>query len=266
MTPVTPSLVACCTCSSKQRLLNGFAAMVGVVYSLLILPNWAQAEQLPLSFSISDSLSMPLVGLDNGVANEGVLYELETRLAKQVNRKALLVTLPRPRIYRLLRRGKIDVHCYASKGWMKAYDAQYAWSVPIMVQRDFLIARASQTTVKAPPIGALVGTVNGYVYTSLTHRFASGQLIRDDARTQEQVINKLKAQRYDYAVTNEMSFNWYKKTKHSEQQLQKLQMIQQSEISCMVRKGPDIPTQEILSAIKTMVTNGDVEGIIAQYR
>src|SRR5690606_31952574 len=134
---------------------------------------------------------------------------------------------------------------------------QYAWSVPIMVQRDFLIARASQTTVKAPPIGALVGTVNGYVYTSLTNSFASGQLIRDDARTQEQVINKLKAQRYDYAVTNEFSFNWYKKTKHSEHQFQKLQMIQQSEISCMVRKGPGIPTQEILSAIKTMVVNGE---------
>ncbi|WP_417663457.1 substrate-binding periplasmic protein [Pseudomonas sp.] len=231
----------------------------------MLFPGEARAESPALSFSISSSLSMPLIGFDNGVANTGVLYELETRLAKYLNRKMRLVSLPRPRIYKLLDRGKIDVHCYASKDWI-ANNTQYAWSVPIMVQRDFLITRASNARIKAPPHGALVGTVNGYIYTSLASSFATGQLVRDDARTQEQVINKLEMRRYDYAITNEISFNWYKRINDARDQFQKLQMIQQSEIRCMVRKGPEVPTQEILSAIKTMMTNGEIGEIIAQYR
>ncbi|WP_010490286.1 substrate-binding periplasmic protein [Pseudomonas sp. S9] len=237
----------------------------GFAVCLLLLATWSRAEQRPLNFSIPDSWGMPLVDLDNGQATRGFVFDLENRLADRVNRQARFIVVPRLRVSQSLLTGRVDVHCFVSKDWMQGNTAGYVWSEPFMEQPDVLIARATQSC-KQPPPGTLIGAVHGYEYSALESDFANGRLVRDDARTQDQVFNKLAVKRYDYALSNEISVDWYNKDKGPEAQLQKLKQVGQSQLGCMVRNSPEIPTQEILATIARMNASDEIDQLLQAYR
>ncbi len=248
-----------------HRILDRRVASSCLALCLTLTAICSHAEQRQLNFSIPDSWGMPLVGLDSGQATKGFVYDLENRLADRVNRQARFIIVPRLRVIQLLRAGKVDVHCFVSKDWMQGNTADYAWSEPFIEQSDLLITRTA-LSCKKPPQGALIGTVHGYKYPALESDFANGRLVRDDARTQDQVLNKLAIKRYDFALSNEFSVDWYNKGKRAEAQFQKIKQIGQSQLGCMVRKSPDVPTQEILATIAKMKASDEIEQIFKAYR
>lgn len=236
-----------------------------IALALLVICSSLAAEERPLRFSVSESSTMPMVRIEDGQATGGILYDLQMRLAEKVGRPAQLMVLPRLRIQRMLVRGEIDVRCDVNPAWLEESTHQYIWSVPFMVHRYVLVG-AKADMPRQPPPGETIGTVLGFVYPTLEPAFASGALLRDDARTQDLVLAKLAVARDRYAISNELTLDWFNRTHPGDQPLRKLGVLSSDIVACIVRDEPDVPTQTLLRALVRMSVDGEFEAILARYR
>ncbi|WP_437882909.1 substrate-binding periplasmic protein [Pseudomonas sp. LRF_L74] len=226
------------------------------------------AEERPLRFAIAESSVMPLLQQRGDRAEGGILYDLQMRMAEKVGRKAELLVMPRKRVQQMLVDGEIDVRCNVNPAWLHESHYQYIWSVPFMVQRDLLVGMPNSPAVQdlAQLHGETIGTVLGYSYPTLQPLFDSGELRRDDARTQELVLAKLVAGRYRYAVSNELSLNWFSRQHHQQASLRAMLKITEDLAACIVRDEPDVPTMRLLRALVQMSNDGEFQAILGKYR
>ena len=67
---------------------------------------------------------MPLMRYEQGRAAGGILFDLQTRLAQKLQRRAELLVLPRMRVQQMMARGEIDVRCYVSPDWVEGAQHQ----------------------------------------------------------------------------------------------------------------------------------------------
>ena len=236
------------------------AALLGISLS-------ATAAEPPLRFAVSDSWAMPMVQLERNRPTQGILYDLMLNLATQVGVPAEFIVLPRARIQSAMEHGDIDVRCYAAQSWLPNQSGDYIWSVPLWFQRDLLISREDKSAQINPaqlPRQA-IGTVLGYSYPTLQPLFDAEQLQREDARNQEQVLEKLLAGRYRYAVSNQWTLDWINQRLLPEQQLRGVAVLQEQNIGCYVRNDPKVPVQRILRTLLRMKMSGEIDDIIRLY-
>jgi polar amino acid transport system substrate-binding protein len=177
---------------------------------LLISLNGAAAEA-PLRFVVPDSWAMPMVQLEKGRPTQGILYDVMLSLATQVGVPAEFHVLPRGRVQNAMENGEVDVRCYVAQSWLPNQSGDYIWSIPLWTQPDVLISRPAPLTsvIAANLPRQSIGTVLGYSYPTLQPLFDANRLHRDDARNQEQVLEKLQAGRNRYAVSNQWSLDWF---------------------------------------------------------
>ncbi|RON67385.1 ABC transporter substrate-binding protein [Pseudomonas fluorescens] len=225
------------------------------------------AAEPPLRFAVADSWAMPMVQLERGRPTQGILYDIMLSLATQVGVPAQFNVLPRTRIQSAMEHGEIDVRCYAAQSWLPNQSGDYIWSIPLLFQRDLLIARRDQPASADPATLPLqsIGTVLGYTYPTLQPLFDANQLQREDARNQEQVLEKLLAGRYRYAVSNQWTLDWFNQRLPPEQQLQGVAVLQEQNVGCYVRNDPKVPVQRILRTLLRMKMSGEIDEIIRLY-
>lgn len=210
---------------------------------------------------------MPLVQVDDGQVHGGILYDMMTSLARQVGSPAEFYIIPRKRLQAAMENGQIDVRCYAAQSWQPNLSGDYIWSIPVMQQRDILVAQVGDDA----PVdisrltGEKIGTVLGFIYPILDQGFASGALQRDDARNQLQVLEKLLAHRYRYAAANEMTVNWLNRQLPPDQQLRQVAEIQDLQLGCYVRDDPTLPVQRMLRTLLRMKMSGEIDELVQHY-
>ncbi|CRM24214.1 MULTISPECIES: substrate-binding periplasmic protein [Pseudomonas] len=238
-----------------------------VLGALWMITTASLAAPAPLRFSVSDSWAMPMVQLEGGQPTQGILYDLMLSLATQVGHPAEFHVLARARIASAMEHGEIDVRCYVTQAWVDNLSGDYTWSIPLMVQRNLLIS----THIPAQPVQVVklapqaIGTVLNYRYATLEPLFASGQLSRDDARSEEQVLQKLVAGRFKFAVTNEWTLDRFNQRMPVGKRLHKVAVIDQQNLGCTVRNDPNVPVQKILRTLLRMKISGEIDEIIKLY-
>lgn len=238
-----------------------------VLGALWMMTTVCLAAPAPLRFSVSDSWAMPMVQLENGRPTQGILYDVMLSLATQVGHPAQFHVLARARIAAAMEHGEIDVRCYVTQAWVDNFSGDYTWSLPLMVQRNVLVSthipvQAVSLTQLAPQA---IGTVLNYRYATLDPLFASGQLTRDDARSEEQVLHKLVAGRFKYAVINEWILDRFNQNMPVGRRLHKVAVIDEQSLGCIVRNDPDVPVQRILRTLLKMKMSGEIDDIIQLY-
>ncbi|MGE8147575.1 substrate-binding periplasmic protein [Pseudomonas frederiksbergensis] len=233
---------------------------------LLISLNVAAADA-PVRFVMADSWAMPMMQLDRGRPTQGILYDIMLSLATQVGVPAEFHVLPRARVQGAMEHGEVDVRCYAAQSWLPNQSGDYIWSIPLFLQRDLLVSRqgAPASVVPASLKHESIGTVLGYIYPTLQPLFDAGQLQREDARNQEQVLDKLLVGRYRYAVTNQWTLDWFNQRQMPGRQLQAVAVLQEQNVGCYVRNDPDVPVQRILRTLLRMKMSGEIDDIIGLY-
>lgn len=238
-----------------------------VLSSLLLFTLPCTAAEQPLRFSVAESWSMPLVQLEDNHPTSGILFDIMQSLARQVGREARYHVLPRLRIQAALERGEVDIRCYAAQAWVPSLSGDYFWSLPILYQRDLLIASAE--TAAGPYPGQFdnetIGTVLGYNYPDLQHLFDNHQLVREDARSQEQTLRKLAAGRYNYAVSSQLVLDWLNRELPADKQLKAISLVSEQPAGCIIRNDPGLPTQKILRTLVRMRVSGEIQQIIDRY-
>ncbi|MGG2397800.1 substrate-binding periplasmic protein [Pseudomonas sp. SH1-B] len=224
-------------------------------------------EQRPLRFAVTESWAMPMMQIVDGHATSGILYDLQVRLAEKIGRRAEQLVMPRLRVQRTLIRGEIDVRCYVNPAWLQESHHQYIWSLPFMTHHDVIVSRKQEADFSLERLrGQRLGTVLGFSYPRLETLFNDASIQREDARTQEQALEKLEAGRYDYAVTNQLTLAWFNRKRAPDKHLYAVNEISTYLVSCIVRDEPDVPTQALLRALVQMKQDGEFDAILARYR
>ncbi|WP_095100715.1 ABC transporter substrate-binding protein [Pseudomonas sp. Irchel 3A5] len=234
---------------------------------LLLIALPVDATEPPLRFSVAESWSMPLVQLDNYQPTSGILFDIMQSLARQVGREAEYHVMPRLRVQAALERGEIDIRCYAAQAWVPNLSGDYFWSLPIIYQRDLLIASAATAAGPYPEQfdNETIGTVLGYNYPDLQYLFDNHQLVREDARNQEQTLRKLVAGRYHYAVASQLVLDWLNRDLPPDEQLKSVALIADQPAGCIIRNDPSLPTQNILRTLVRMRVSGEIQQIVDRY-
>ena len=238
-----------------------------VLYALALMTSLGFAAPAPLRFAVADSWSMPIIQIDHGQPTQGILYDLMTSLAHQVGSPAEFRVLARSRVQTAMERGEVDVRCYAAQSWLQNQSGDYIWSIPFLTQRNLLVSKAK------PAAGVALqnlqpqrlGTVLGYSYPTLQAAFESGQFTRDDAHNEEQVLQKLEAGRYAYAISSQWTLDWFNQSRMPDQQLHAVTVVQQDAIGCFVRDDPALPVQRILRTLLRMKMSGEIDRTIRLY-
>ncbi|WP_433739510.1 substrate-binding periplasmic protein [Pseudomonas putida] len=235
--------------------------------ALLLISLESAAAQAPLRFVVPDSWAMPMVQLEHGRPTQGILYDVMLSLATQVGAPAEFHVLPRSRVQNAMEQGEVDVRCYAAQSWLPNQSGDYLWSIPLFTQPDLLISRPDPQTsvVPASLSRQSIGTVLGYSYPTLQPLFDANQLHRDDARNQEQVLEKLQAGRNRYAVSNQWTLDWFNQRLLPDKQLQGVAVLQEQSVGCFVRNDPKVPVQRILRTLLRMKMSGEIDEIIGLY-
>jgi len=225
------------------------------------------AAEPPLRFVVADSWAMPMVQIEHGRPTQGILHDIMLSLATQVGVPAEFHVLPRARVQNAMEHGEVDVRCYAAQSWLPNQSGDYIWSLPLLFQRDLLISRDDQPLHVDPARlpRQSIGTVLGYTYPTLQPLFDADHLQRDDARNQEQVLEKLLAGRYRYAVSNQWTLDWFNQRLLPEQQLRGVAVLQEQHVGCYVRNDPQVPVQRILRTLLRMKMSGEIDDIIRLY-
>ncbi|MEX3772341.1 substrate-binding periplasmic protein [Pseudomonas sp. MYb118] len=235
--------------------------------ALLLISLNASASDAPLRFVVPDSWAMPMVQLERGQPTQGILYDVMLSLATQVGLPAEFHVLPRARVQGAMEHGEVDVRCYAAQSWLPNQSGDYIWSIPLWTQPDLLVSRqeAPYAVVPASLPRQTIGTVLGYSYPTLQPLFDSAHLVREDARSQDQALEKLQAGRYRYAVTNQWTLDWFNQRQPAERQLQGVAVLQEQSVGCFVRNDPAVPVQRILRTLLRMKMSGEIDDIIRLY-
>jgi polar amino acid transport system substrate-binding protein len=233
---------------------------------LLISLNGAAADA-PLRFVVPDSWAMPMVQFEHGRPTQGILHDMMVSLATQVGAPAEFHVLPRARVQSAMEHGEVDVRCYAAQSWLPNQSGDYIWSIPLWTQPDLLVSRRDPQLVIVPSSlpRQPVGTVLGYSYPTIQPLFDAGRLLREDGRNQEQVLEKLLAGRYHYAVSNQWTLDWFNQRLLPERQLQSVAVLQEQSVGCFVRNDPEVPVQRILRTLLKMKMSGEIDDIIRLY-
>lgn len=240
-----------------------------LVMSALMLTNAsALAQGPPLRFAVADSWSMPLMQTGNDGPTAGILFDIMQSLSRQIDQKAEYRVYPRLRVQAALDRGEVDVRCYAAQSWLPDMSGDYTWSLPLLNQRNVLIGTSwNPASVQLSDIlGDHIGTVLGYAYPALDALFERRDLIREDARLQEQVLQKLAAHRYRYAVDTQWSLDWYNRSRRDNDKLIAVWTIDEQPVGCVVRNDPDVPAQRIMRTLLRMKMSGEIERIVERYK
>ncbi|WP_166366680.1 substrate-binding periplasmic protein [Pseudomonas akapageensis] len=236
--------------------------------ALALLTCHCVAAEPALRFSIPESWTMPLARVELGQPVEGIVFDITQSLARQIGYPAEYHVMARLRLQKAMEKGDVDVRCYATRSWLPETSARYVLSLPLIYQRDVLIGSRRTATPIAPEQlpRQSIGTVLGYSYPTLQPLFDSNRLHREDARSQQQVLQKLQAGRFDYAVSNQLSLDWFNRRLPPEQQLHSLAVLEEQELGCYVRDDPSIPVERILQTLQNMKMSGEIDRIIERYR
>jgi len=225
-------------------------------------PATALAIDLPIVFAVSSDNSLPLADIRDGKLLFGILKDLGDAIAVGLHRKANYLVVPRKRLDGVLTTGMADGVCYVRPEWM---DAHLNWSQTI-IPNDILLV--SSGIVPKPNslqevAGKTIGVVLGYKYPELD--LLKQNYKREEAPSMSSNMNKLVAGRMEYAIIDRLSLNYQRKF-HPEFAAFSELPITKINAACGFSLASKIPFDEIRVTISTLINEGNIERILAQYR
>jgi polar amino acid transport system substrate-binding protein len=234
---------------------------------LLLISGPVHADPAPLRFAVADSWSMPMAQVEDQQATGGIMLDIMRSMAAHAGLGAQFRVLSISRVQRALEQGQIDVRCYTAQSWLPTLSGDVTWSLPLLVQRDLLISTPDNATPVdlAQLNDQVVGTVLGYVYPTVQPAFDSHRLTRDDARSEQQVLQKLQIGRYHYAITNQWALDWFNRNLPPDQKLRGVAVIDEQPVGCIVRNDSNVPAQRLMRVLLRMRMSGEIERITARY-
>ncbi len=236
--------------------------------TLMLLAAGAAQAADPLRFGVGQAWAPPFAEYQQGQLKRGLLLDLMRQIAANAGLQAQAVVLPPKRVDAALAEGQVDLHCPLSPHWFPEPPPAERWTLPLFSLDDVLVGPpgASGTEPDLATLAASVGVVFSYSYPALDAGFASGRLRRDDAPSQQLVLQKLALGRSDYAVVNRLTAQWFNRGRPPARQLVLLQRLATVQTHCLIAAKPRVAPERIHAAVRQLVQSGQLQTILARYR
>src|SRR6218665_3914146 len=237
-----------------------------------LLLAWAGAGPVvadELRFAVGQTWAPPFAQISEGRLQGGLMFELMEQIAANAGAQARYTVLPAKRVDSALEQGEVDLHCLMSPAWFKTPIAAQRWSVPVLRIEDWLTGKPGTPAVPlnlALQRQAVVGLVLGYSYPQIDPFFKNGQLYREDAPTQERMLEKLARGGPPYAVVNRLVIDDYNRGRPPDERLVPLQPVESFTTHCLLSAHPRLAAPRILAAVRKLVDSGELKTILARYR
>ena len=182
-----------------------------------------------LRFAVGQTWTLPFAELRDGRLTGGLMLDLMVQIAANAGAQPSYTVLPSKRVDAALAESEVDLHCFVNPSWLQRPVPEARWSVPVLRLDDVLAAAPGSAATplllavqKQEPVGAVLG----YSYQSLERFFQGRQLRRDDAPTQERMLEKLARGRTRYAVVNSLVLDSFNRSRSTAEQLVRLQTVE----------------------------------------
>jgi len=174
-------------------------------------------EPVPLKYSISDALTLPLanVSIVNGQVkikeNEGLLVKLGQEIAKELDLPLKILPVRRKHVVSNLLNGKTDILCYLIPGWVATAASSFNWSDTFMSAKDILISSKSNLNLSTfeDLQGLNIGLIKHYSYPVLQDMIDRKEIFPIYASTEINAFMQLfRNPDVDAIVFKDLNFDW----------------------------------------------------------
>ncbi len=229
----------------------------------------AQSTELRMGFTASWTL--PWGQVDGETVVDGIHRDVALALTQRLGWRLRFSRVPQLRAQddgaADHARRHSDFGCGMHPSWFP-HPERYHWSQALFEVGDVLVGRRGSTApadLADLPEGTRVGTVRGYHYPTLQARFASGELLREDAPDQGSLLRKLMRGRPALAVVSPQVLDWTLRQQPGAPLASWRLPVQQAGYHCAVPKGAPIDAQAVLDALHALQREGEIARIVARY-
>lgn len=240
-----------------KRIPSAFLTLCAIAHGSAI------AEPQDIVFIAPTNHTMPMAQFRDGVLVDGLLKTLGDMIARRMSRRAVYVSVPSKRVGEVLAAGGADALCYVMPLWI---DGQYNWTKPFISSTAVVVARKDAPVVKSLSelAGKPIGTVIGYRYPEI-ERVLGARFVREDAPTTELNFRKLIVGRMQYATIDQIAFE-YRMRQEPAPALRQDVAYASVKTQCAFFPGSAIPFAQAEQAIESLVEDGSIKALLAQYR
>lgn len=231
----------------------------------------AGADEPPaLRFIVGQDWAWPYLELRDGRPVGGLAYDLMERVARAAAARAEYLVLPPKRTQPSLHAGDADLMCMMSPKWVGQPLTPERIGPPLVVLEDVLAVPpgkgpASPLDLRAQR-GLRVGTVLGYHYHELGPLFDAGRLLRDDASTQQGVLDKLARGRTQAAVVDRLVLAQYNRGRPAAEALRASQVVSQTVTHCLLGGRTRLPAARLHQALRVVAERAELARLLQRYR
>lgn len=255
------------TAGPWARRLVGLALAVGGLGPAQAAPDDLEPR---LRFIVGEDWAPPYLELRGGRPVGGLAFDLMESVAAAAGARPDYLMLPPKRTQAALHAGEADLMCMMSPKWLAQPLAAGRVGPPMVVLEDVLAVAPGTGDGKPLDLsaqrGLRVGTVLGYRYQELGPLFEAGQLTREDAGSQQGVLDKLARGRTEVAVVDRLVLAQYNRGRPRTEALQALQVVSQTVTHCLLGGKTQLPARRLQLALRAVVERGDVARLIQRYR
>ncbi|SCA55887.1 exported hypothetical protein [Candidatus Terasakiella magnetica] len=252
-----------------MKLLKSMViSLILIVFALA--PNITLADEKPiLTFGSGKHMPPPFVFHFEDYLVTGLLKDIATSVAKELNAKSHFSHIPRKRSVDAITKGTVDVLCLTSPKWLGELEG-VKWTVPLYDDHEIIIMRKADA-VHVSSINSLkglkIGTISGFNYPhSIDPIIKNGLAKRRDASNLIANLEKLNSGTIDAVVDGRMKLNYLVKAFGYEDKITTVFTSKNSvPIQCVVSKQSEIPYQHITDAFDRIKSNGVVQKILKKY-
>ncbi|SHG39350.1 amino acid ABC transporter substrate-binding protein, PAAT family [Massilia sp. CF038] len=234
-----------------------------VALALLHIAYAAMAAEGDLRMIAPRNQTMPLAQFENDKLTGGMLKDLGDAIARRIGRRAVFVSVAGDQVAAALSSGKADGICYVRPFWI---DGDFLWSQPVIPDAELVASLPD-----APVVRSLldlrdrpVGTVTGYRYPRV-EQVLGLRFQRLESATMEDNLRKMMAGGARHTLLGRATMVYQRKINPA-LKLRPDLVIASFTAQCAFSRQSEAPFAEIDKAIKAMLADGTVKGILSRYR
>ncbi|MCL6417054.1 transporter substrate-binding domain-containing protein [Aestuariirhabdus sp. Z084] len=197
----------------------------------------------------------------------GVMYDLGLEIGKRLNTRVRFIKAPRARLVDWLIKGKVHAQCELNPAWIQDDDELF-WSSNLFdsVDRFYSTPETAKRIKEHSDLkGLRVGGLKDYSYSPrLTHLVMTGEVMRVDAASAQQLFQMLERKRIEVVIVDEIVGNYLSSLFPGRFVQTQLEDAHEGRY-CAFSKNAPVLFEQFNAAVQSLIDDGTIRDILRKY-
>lgn len=234
------------------------------LFSLSVLAD----NKTKLIIGYGDHNSAPYAIEKGEQLSTGIIKDIATEIAGELDITITFAKTPRKRIERYLESNTIHVALITSPAWLSNSE-KLQWSETLFVEKNIMVVKADNTNKYHELMdfrGMIIGTIRGYKYPKLQPLFDKGYFIRYDVSNLNVNFIRLELNRIDALIDSDILINYQLMQNKSAQVFRVLPLtVNQQNIQAALSPDAPVSIRQFNQALKKLKDQGVIAAILKKY-